>query len=86
MAENKNNIQATTTGDIWAVIRMGQDFQNNFYEIRIPLKTTKAGTYLAGSADLVWPAQNELNLQLRDLVNLKLDRDKNKIGFNKFIL
>jgi cell surface protein SprA len=82
-AENKNNLQASTTGDIWAVIRMGQDFQNNFYEIRIPLKTTKAGTYLAGSADQVWPAQNELNLQLRDLVNLKLDRDKNKIGFNK---
>jgi cell surface protein SprA len=67
-------------GDITAVIRMGQDFQNNFYEIRIPLKETPSG---AEQADLVWPAENSLNLSLNDLVNLKLDRDKINYSYTK---
>ena len=67
-------------GDITAVIRMGQDFQNNFYEIRIPLKETLSG---AEQADLVWPAENSLNLSLNDLVNLKLERDKRRFSYTE---
>jgi cell surface protein SprA len=81
-AENKSNITQTENGVITAVIRMGQDFQNNYYEVRIPLTTTPQKTYSSADANLVWPAQNELDLSLIDLVNLKLNRDKQHIAFN----
>jgi len=80
-AENKSNITQVEKGAITAVIRMGQDFQNNYYEIRIPLTTTKQKIYASSEANLVWPLQNELNLSLNDLVNLKLERDKQHHSF-----
>ena len=63
-AENKDRLSQTEKGVITAVIRMGQDFQNNFYEIRIPLTTTQQKNYSSGEANLVWPLENELNLSL----------------------
>ncbi len=69
--------------DITAIIRMGQDFQNNFYEIRIPLKVTPRGTYTPVNAEAVWPAENSMNLSLNDLVNLKLERDKQHFSYTK---
>ncbi len=75
-AESQIPTTFSSKGDITAVIRMGQDFQNNFYEIRIPLKVTPAGNYSIAQSDIVWPAENSLNLSLNDLVNLKLERDK----------
>jgi len=80
-AENKNKLTQTENGVITAVIRMGQDFQNNYYEIRIPLTTTTQKIYTNAEANLVWPAQNELNLNLNDLVNLKLERDKQHYSY-----
>jgi cell surface protein SprA len=80
-AENKNNLAQSEDGVITAVIRMGQDFQNNYYEVKIPLTTTARRTYSNADANLVWPLQNELNLNLIDLVNLKLERDKRNISF-----
>jgi cell surface protein SprA len=80
-AENKNRITQKETGVITAVIRLGQDFQNNYYEIRIPLTTTPQKTYSNSEANLVWPSQNELNLNLMDLINLKLERDKQNFSY-----
>jgi cell surface protein SprA len=80
-AENKNNITQKENGVITAVIRIGQDFQNNYYEIRIPLTTTPQKTYANSEANLVWPLQNELNLNLMDLINLKLERDKQHYSY-----
>ncbi len=81
-AENKNNIDAVESGSMTAVIRMGQDFQNNYYEIRIPLTTTRRKTYSNAEANLVWPSENEMNLSLNDLVQLKLDRDRNHVSYS----
>ncbi len=72
-AEDKDRINVSDVGTMTAVIRIGQDFQNNFYEIRIPLTTTQAG---AKDPTAVWPLANELNLSLSELVNLKLKRDE----------
>ena len=80
-AENKSNITQTQQGAITAVVRIGQDFQNNYYEIRIPLTTTKQKIYSSSESNLVWPLENELNLRLIDLVNLKLERDKQNYSF-----
>lgn len=80
-AENKSNITQVEKGAITAVIRIGQDFQNNYYEVRIPLTTTKQKIYSNAESNLVWPLENELNLSLIDLVNLKLERDKQNYSF-----
>jgi cell surface protein SprA len=82
-AENKNRPDVVEKGVITAVLRIGQDFQNNFYEIRIPLTTTKRKTYSISEVRDVWPLENEMNLNLIDLVKLKIDRDNQNFDFNK---
>ena len=82
-AENKNRPDVIEKGVITAVIRIGQDFQNNFYEIRIPLTTTKRKTYSISEVRDVWPLENEMNLNLIDLVKLKIERDNINFDFNK---
>ena len=82
-AENKNRPDVIEKGVITAVIRIGQDFQNNFYEIRIPLTTTKRKTYSISEVRDVWPLENEMNLNLIDLVKLKILRDNINFDFNK---
>ena len=81
-AENKNNLTKVDSGSMTAIIRIGQDFQNNFYEVRIPLTTTKQKVYASSEAREVWPLENELNLSLIDLVKLKIERDSKSIPFN----
>ena len=56
-----------------AVIRLGSDFINNYYEIRIPLLITRWGATLPTE---IWPDSNNLNLTLQRLVQLKTDRNK----------
>ncbi len=82
-AEDKKNINRVDSGSMTAIIRIGQDFQNNFYEIRIPLTTTKQKVYSNAEAREVWPLENELNLSMMDLVQLKLERNKQNVPFNK---
>ncbi|MCX6298658.1 MAG: cell surface protein SprA [Bacteroidetes bacterium] len=61
--------------EINAVIRIGQDFLNNYYEIKIPLHITAPGTYAKGQEDKVWPTENNLDFSLRELIDLKLRRN-----------
>jgi cell surface protein SprA len=61
--------------EINAIVRIGQDFLNNYYEIRIPLKITPPGTYTRGQETAVWPTENNLDLSLRSLIDLKLLRN-----------
>jgi cell surface protein SprA len=79
-AENKKFPNISEKGLVTAILRIGQDFQNNYYEIRIPLTTTKSGRYDIQDARTVWPLENEMNLNLNDLVKLKIDRDKLSSG------
>ncbi len=60
-------------GDLNAVIRIGQDFLNNYYEIRIPLKMTPFSS--TASAESIWPIENNLDFELQELVSLKLRRN-----------
>ena len=57
--------------ELYAIVRIGQDFLNNYYEIRIPLKITAPGIYPRGQEDKVWPAENNLDFSLRSLIDLK---------------
>ena len=61
--------------DISAFIRLGSDYQNNYYEYEIPLYVTPPGSYSDGSKD-VWPDENLLNIALEDFVTLKKERNE----------
>ncbi|GAO45585.1 cell surface protein SprA [Flavihumibacter petaseus] len=64
-------------GDVSAVIRIGNDFAGNYYEIRIPLKVTPPGKYSDANPEMVWPTENDLDLDLQRLIDLKLSRNAN---------
>ncbi len=61
--------------DLNLVVRIGQDFLNNYYEIKIPLKVTLPGFYSKTDAIKVWPAENNLDFDLQGLVQLKQRRN-----------
>ena len=58
-------------GDITAFIRLGSDFDNNYYEYEIPLSVTP---WYTSDADLIWLEQNQMDIELRKLQNLKITR------------
>ncbi len=61
-------------GQINAVIRIGQDFLNNYYEIKIPLQVTRFGI---SDPNKIWPDSNNLDFELSELTTLKLHRNAN---------
>jgi cell surface protein SprA len=61
-----------TDNDLNAVIRIGNDFVSNYYEIKIPLKITPWNTRDSLG---IWPAQNNLDFDLNELTNLKIRRN-----------
>ncbi len=64
-------------GDLRAFIRLGSDFVSNYYEYQIPLTFTN---FSARDPNLIWPADNELDLLMETLVSAKNQR--NKSGHN----
>jgi cell surface protein SprA len=60
---------------VHAFLRLGTDFDQNFYEIEIPLKVTPIGQTEPSSRD-IWPEANEIDLDLNELYALKATRDR----------
>jgi cell surface protein SprA len=77
-AESVVGQRALGDNEMNAVIRIGQDFLNNYYEIKIPLKITPPGRYTVGQEEKVWPTANNLDIALRALIDLKIKR--NNVG------
>ena len=71
-AESVPGSQPLKSDSVQAVIRIGQDFLSNYYEVRIPLKITPAG---AQNPDTIWPTLNNLDFALQDLIRLKNERN-----------
>jgi cell surface protein SprA len=71
-AESSNFSTDIKDNELFAVIRLGNDLINNFYEIRLPLKITPWKTT---DDALIWPSQNELDLALDRLTSLKVTRN-----------
>jgi cell surface protein SprA len=76
-AESRVGQQPLKDGDLRAIIRIGSDFTNNYYEYQLPLKITLPGS---NSTDDVWPTANRLDLNLDDLVNAKTERNSKGIA------
>lgn len=62
-------------------IRLGSDYNYNYYEYEVPLKLTpphNGGLYrndIEGDRYIVWPDENRLDIPLEIFTNLKLDRN-----------
>ena len=79
-AEQKQGSPALKDKDLTAVFRMGTDFVNNFYEIRIPLILTPVQTASLDPNsniynDTLWNPRNSLDIDLQTLVKLKQERN-----------
>ena len=61
-------------------IRFGNDFTDNFYQVEIPLKVTEIGGGCAINASSVWPADNEIDLALSTLTEMKIRKPKDALG------
>jgi len=68
-------------GDVLGVVRIGNDFAGNYYEVKIPLKVTQWHT---ADSLLIWPAENNLDFDVQDLVNLKLERNKSGTSSSQY--
>jgi cell surface protein SprA len=58
--------------DLTAIIRLGTDLNDNFYQLEIPLKITQNGSLAPLD---VWPEANNLDAMLEKLGEIKLARD-----------
>lgn len=73
--------EGTTLEDnqVSAFVRIGSDYEDNYYEYEIPLTVTPHGSYTSNSeADryAVWPEDNELNIPISALTECKLARNE----------
>lgn len=70
-------------GDLKVFIRLGSDYQNNYYEYEIPLKLTPEGRYindLDKDREQVWPKSNMFDFPFSLLTQLKLKRNKERVS------
>lgn len=66
----KPNTANTSDDETTAIIRLGTDLNDNYYQIEKPLKLSTSNT----SPQDVWPTENNLNISLKELANLKVNR------------
>jgi len=59
-------------GDISVFIRLGSDFDQNYYEYELPVVPTEWG---ALNPNDIWPQENYMDIELELLQSLKLQRD-----------
>lgn len=68
-------------GDINLFVRVGSDYNNNYYEYEIPLRVTAFGET---SASAIWPSANNVDLSLELFKEVKLERDRAMQGNPNF--
>lgn len=78
-AESVQGYETIQDGQMNAVVRIGNDFSGNYYEVKIPLKVTAFGTT---DSLLIWPEENNLDFLLQDLIELK--KKRNRAGVQPF--
>jgi cell surface protein SprA len=68
-----NNQNLRESDRLTAFLRLGTDFDQNYYEIELPLKITQPNAQLVED---IWPEENQLDLDLNELYALKVQRDR----------
>ncbi|MBW8685450.1 T9SS outer membrane translocon Sov/SprA [Chitinophaga rhizophila] len=72
-AEASNDPNSLKDGQLRAVIRMGSDFVENYYEYQVPLKVTN---WSDRAPTAIWPEINDVNLLMDKLTMLKQQRNQ----------
>ncbi|MBP7496509.1 MAG: cell surface protein SprA, partial [Bacteroidales bacterium] len=70
--EAQNSTDILNKGDLTVFIRFGTDFINNYYEYEIPLTPTQFGS---SNPYHIWPDDNDIEITLDDLINVKQERN-----------
>ena len=69
--------ELAANGDMIAIMRVGTDLENNFYQYEVPLTLTPEGS---ADEQAIWPTANEMEIDLDDFYNVKLERQKSNIS------
>ena len=65
--------------DLVTFIRIGSDFTNNYYEYQIPTAISKVDRVTPDKPSAeIWKVENEMDISLLSLVELK--KERNKVG------
>jgi cell surface protein SprA len=78
--EETKTVTTVADGDMASIIRLGTDLNENFYQIEIPLKVSENN---ATAALDIWPEENNLNVILKSLGAVKLERDASNAAINQ---
>jgi cell surface protein SprA len=78
-----SNIQPDSTYGAGAFLRLGTDTRENYYEIEIPNLVITPNNLQNPIQEQVWPYQNEIDVPLDVLRNLKIERDTSKFSINE---
>ncbi len=70
-AESIVNYVQVNDDELLAIIRLGSDTDDNYYQIEIPLKITAFGST---TDEEIWPEANNINAAIKDFGQLKLER------------
>ncbi len=57
--------------ELLAIMRLGSDTDDNYYQVEIPLKVTPFGST---TPEEIWPEENDIKAAIKDFGELKLDR------------
>ena len=80
-AEESDPTKPLNDNDLSVFIRMGSDFNDNYYEYEVPLEVTPSGAYNtdnnsnSSDREIVWPEANNIDLQFSKLTDMKVLRN-----------
>ena len=75
------NSELTQDDELTVFLRMGSDYDENYYEVEMPLKISRPAT--SGDPKVVWPDANEFDIELSDLYAMKTRRDASKFSLDE---
>lgn len=79
MHAEKLGADVLNDGDVTVFVRLGSDYNNNYYEYEIPVKLTQPGYYDPNTDEgkySVWPTENEFVLDFDAITAAKMDRNR----------
>ena len=83
-ATGESRFQRPEDGELRLFMRMGSDFEQNYYEYEVPLRMSDTlglpARNTVGYADSIWLRENEVDLPLELLRDLKLERNNSGVA------
>ena len=70
-AEAGSDLEVLNDNDVTCFVRLGSDFDENYYEYELPLKVTP---WFTGDDEAIWPEENDFEIEFKKLQELKIQR------------